>query len=294
MRQFLSDILTRVLILGPRVETPPVPDADHVALFARKNSARMLPGYIGPSGLSSSLQPFLGGNKVGFITVVGNGTTIHNIGLSLTTAGTATAVNVARTSFATLLRRMEWAITTAATSAIASFRSGSGAQYFLGRAADQLGGFHFVIRFGRGRGAAANATLRAFTGMTSILSAPTDANPSTQITNAIGVGCDAADTNYQIIHRNGSAAATMVDTGIAKSASDNAEMYELALFAPPGQDDKVHYRFTRLNDGVFFEGEINSNLPIYTTALAPMGFYSVGGTSSVIGYIASTIYIETD
>ena len=239
-------------------------------------------------------SPFLGGNKVGFVTTVGNSTTIHNVGMSITATGAPTAVVVARTTLSTLLRRMEWAVPTAAATAVAGFRSGSSVQFYLGRAADQLAGFHMVTRFGRGRGAAANATLRGFTGMTSILTAPTDTQASTLIADAIGVGCDAGDTNYQIMHRTGTGAMTKVDTGIAKSVADFAEMYEIALFAPPGVDNSVFYRFTRLNDGLSFEGQITTNLPAFGTALAPYGYYSVGGTSSVLGYVVSTIYMETD
>lgn len=218
----------------PLETTPLTPAADNVGIMGRKVGGRMMPGFIGPSGLDTAIQPFLARNKIGWFSPPGNAVTVHQHGLVLTATGTATAANVAATNVHTAMRRLEYAVTVAATTAVAGFRS-TVAQYFMGA----LGGFHLVVRFGRSRGVAANATLRGFVGLSSLTGASTNVEPSTTETNAIGVGCDAADANWQIMHRLTTGATTKVDTGIAKAVSDTTEMYDLALFSPPGEQRSV-------------------------------------------------------
>lgn len=268
------------------------PSADQVNLMGRNIAGRMLPAFVGPSGLDSALQPFIARNKIAFANPVGNATTLNNLGIALSATGTATTANVATTNVHTAIKRLEYAVTTASATAVAGFRSTS-AQYHIGAGGTIYGGFTFVCRFGPSRGVASNATRRFFVGLSSLTAAPTDAEPSTVTTNAIGVGADAADTNWQIIHRNASAGATKIDTGFAKGVADTSEMYELALFTSPA-GSTVGYEFTRLSDGAVFSGTISTNLPAVTTLLAPRGWTSVGGTSSAVGIALASLYLETD
>lgn len=274
----------------PLVTTPTTPSPDNIGLLGRKVGGRMMMAQIGPSGLDTSLQPLLARNKVAWAQPNGNSTAISYMGLALTATGTATTANVAATNIHTVIRRIEYAVTTASTTAVAGFRS-TAAQFFLG----PLGGFFSVCRFGPSRGVASNATRRGFIGFTSNTAAPTDVDVSSSATwaNLIGVGHDAADTNYQIMVRTGTSATTKIDTGIAKAATDTTEMYELALFSPPG-GSYVGYEFTRLSDGASFSGTVSSNLPTAGTLLTYNAFNSVGGTSSVIGISLASLYIETD
>lgn len=271
---------------------PGSPATDTVRVFGKKVGGRMLPAFIGPSGLMTSIQPMLAMNKVAWASPNGNSTTISQVGIALSATGTATAANVATTNVHTAQRRLEYAVTTAAATAVAGFRSAA-AQFFRGTA--PLGGFFYVCRFGPSRGAAANATKRMFVGLSSLTAAPTDVEPSTTETNAIGVGCDAANANLQIIHRTGSGAATKIDLGssFAKSASDNTQAFELCLFCAPG-GSSVTYAVTNMATGDVATGTISTSLPASTTLLAPRGWISVGGTSSVIGISLIGLYIETD
>lgn len=281
-------------LVFPLVSPDPAPPAtDNLTIFAKKIAGRMMPAFIGPSGLDSILQPILARNKIGWVNPSGNNTTVAQVGINITIFGTTTAAAVGTDNIHVAMRRVEVAVTTAATSAVAGWRSTNGLPYHIGSPSNIFGGFFYVARFGRSRGAAANATLRGFTGMSSALANPTDANPSTAEPNALGVGCDHTDINYQIIHRNGSGAATKIDTGIPKAVADTSEMYELAMFTSP-TDSVVHVRFERLSDNTIFEHTITTNKPADTQLLAPRGWYSVGGTSSVIGYALASFYIETD
>lgn len=279
---------------GPQllaIESPSAPVAG-ARLFGRSIAGRAMPAFIGPSGLDSALQPLLARNKIAWANPNGNSTAISVVGIALSATGTATAANVATTNIHTAIRRLEYAVTTASATAVAGFRS-TALQYHIGAPATPYGGFFFVCRFGRSRGVAANATLRGFVGLSSLTGAPTDVEPSTTETNAIGVCCNAADTNWHIVHRAGTAAATRIDTGFAKAVSDTSEMYELAMFTSPTAA-AVTVRFERLSDGAVFEREITTNLPAVTQLLAPRGWHSVGGTSSVIGIALASLYIETD
>jgi len=275
--------------------SPALPEAGTVRLFARSVGGRMLPAYIGPSGLDSALQPLIASNKIAWANPNGNSTGIGLMGIAITATGTATAANVATTNIHTAMRRLEYAVTTAAATAVAGFRSGVN-QYHIGDANAPFGGFFTVCRFGPSRGQAANATRRGFVGMTSNTSPPTDVDPSATAAwaNLIGVGHDAADANWQIMHRTGTGTTTKIDTGIPKAYNDTTEMFEVAIFTAPTETPSVTVQLRRLSDDLTFTHTITSNLPAATTLLGFQAYNSVGGTSSVIGISLGSLYLETD
>jgi hypothetical protein len=277
----------------PYEDNPTAPPVDTVGIFGRRIAGRMLPAFIGPSGLDSALQPWIARNKIAWFNPPGNANTVNQLGMVAAATGTATAANVATTTIHTAMRRLEYAVTTAATSAVAGVRSAA-LQYHIGATTTPYGGFNLIARFGPSRGVASNATRRFWAGLTSITAAPTDVNPSGWATNGIGVGADAADTNWQIMHRNGTSAMTKIDTGIPKAYSDNTEMFELAIFTAPTGTASVGIRLTRLSDGEFFSATLTTNLPAVTQLLTWQIWNSVGGTSSVVGLAIASIYIETD
>lgn len=274
---------------------PATPAADTVRLFGRKIGGRMFPAYIAPSGLDSTLQPLIARNKIAWANPVGNGTALHVTGISLTATGTTSGANVATTNIHQAIRRLEYAVLTAAATAVAGFRSGAN-QYHIGDPDKPFGGFTTICRFGPSRGQAANATRRGFVGMTSSTAAPTDADPSAGTTwaNMIGVGHDAADANWQIMHRTGTAEVTKIDTGIQKAYNDTTEMFEVAIFTAPTGTPAVGVQLTRLSDGLTFSHVITSNLPAATTLLGFQAYNSVGGTSSMIGISLASLYLETN
>ena len=56
----------------PAVASPTAPAADRLRIFGKKAGGRMLPAYMGPSGLDNLMQPFLGFTKVGYFNPAGN------------------------------------------------------------------------------------------------------------------------------------------------------------------------------------------------------------------------------
>ncbi len=277
----------------PAIATPTAPVADGLKLFGRKVGGRMMPAFMGPSGLDSSLQPTFARNKMGLFMPAGNGGADSQIGLVVTAAGTATAENVATTNLHNYMRRRSWLVTTAATTAVAGLRGGA-LQWTLGGTAAGLGGFHMVWRWGPATGVA-TSTHRAFVGMRNTTAAPTDVNPSTQ-TNICGMGYDAADANIQFMYNDGSGTATKVDLGasFARPNADRTSVYEVALFSPPGTTQSLSYEVTNLVSGAVATGTVTTDLPTTSTLLNPFGYISVGGTSSVIGFATMGLYIESD
>lgn len=275
------------------LETVSAPPANTVRLFGRKVGGRMMPAFEGPSGLDSSLQPNLARNKVALWSPAGNSTTVTQLGMASASAGTATAAAVATTNLHTAMRRLDYLVTTASTTAIAYLTSSAVSmnQFFIGTA--PLGGFHMVLRFGGATGMT-TSTHRFYAGMTSGTGAPADSEPNSR-SGLIGAGYGSADPNWKIMHKTASGTATEIDLGASfpRQTADRSKMYELALFCSPG-GTSVFYEFTDLTTGAVATGEITTNLPTSTTLLKWMIAASVGGTSSVIGIAVASAYIETD
>ena len=277
----------------PAIATPATPAAGGLKLFGRDVAGRLLPGVMGPSGLDTSLQPYLARNKIAYAVPTGNATTFNTVGIVLNSTGTATSKNWASTNRYAKMRGIEWLVTTAATTAVAGFRGGA-AQFSVGSNAAGDGGFHLVCRWGPATGVA-TATNRAFVGMHTATGAPTDVETSSR-TNIVGMGWDAADANIQFMHNDGSGAATKIDLGASfpVPTADRANVYEIAMFSPPGTTQSVTYEVTNLVTGAVATGTVTADLPTVTTALNPYSAISVGGTSSVIGICLFSLYVETD
>jgi hypothetical protein len=277
----------------PVITPPAAPGAGNLRFFAKSIAGRNLPAIRGPSGVESALQPFFGRNKIGLFMPVGNGGTDSQVGLVISATGTAQTTNVATTNFVTYMRRREWAVTTAATTAVAGLR-GAALQWGLGGTAADRGGFFFIHRWGVGRGGTV-ATTRAFAGMLGSAAAPTDVQPSTLL-NMVGMGWDAADTNIQFMRNDASGAATKIDLGASfpVPAVADATMYEICMFAPPGTTQSLSYMVTDLVSGATATGTVTTDIPATSALLTPYSYVSVGGTSSVIGIVSAGIYIESD
>jgi hypothetical protein len=110
------------------------------------------------------------------------------------------------------------------------------------------------------------------------------------------MGDDAADTQVQFMHNDGTGTATKIPLGASfpKPNADLASVYELALFARPGTTQTLSYSVTNLVSGAVATGTVTTDLPATGTLLAPYSYMSVGGVSAVIGFATMSLYIETD
>jgi hypothetical protein len=214
------------------------------------------------------------------------------LGITVTATGTATLFTPAPTSIASQQLRVDYLVTTAAATAVAGFRGSNGMGIWRGNGAG-LGGFRFRCRWTNATGAA-TATNRCFVGLRNSTGAPTDVEPSTLL-NMIGMGWDAADANIQLMSNDGAGVATKTDLGasFAVPATDRSAVYEIELVALPN-DTVITYKITNVVNGAVATGTVSADLPASNGFLAPLGYMSVGGTSSVIGIGLCWLTIESD
>jgi Protein of unknown function (DUF2793) len=278
----------------PNVDTPTVPSTDRLKFYAGKVSGRMLPSFLGPDNSKNIVQPFLGMSRVAWWNPSGNLATVPGIvGMpTLTALGTATARNVATTNRFTRARRLGY-VSAATAAALAGIRS-PGAQYTVGDGAG-LGGFFFAVRFGISD-AAAVAGARMFVGITNSVAAPTNVEPST-LTQAIGVGHGAADTNLQLFY-GGSTAQASINLGVNfPTNTRNVDLYNLLLFSPANELRKVYYEVTRLNTGDKVSGSITGTavqVPSETTLLSAINCWRTNNaTLLAVGIDIAHIYVES-
>ncbi len=275
----------------PLLESPATPAADHVGVFGRRIAGRMFPAFIGPSGLDSAVQPFLARNRTALWQANGNGTTTTVWGLPMAAAGTGQSRNVATTNFFSRMRRV--AYTTGTTAGTVVGIRHSAAQVTTGNGAG-LGGFMMVIRFGV---ETMTANGRSFVGAVSNTAAPANVNPASLL-NCIGMARIDGQNTWHIVS-GGSTAQPPIDLGANFPADSNGvDVYELALFAPPGEAGKVHWLVTRLNTSDVASGTLQGGaavLPAATVLLAAVNAWISNNTNAAANVITfSSVYLETD
>lgn len=263
-----------------------VPPTGRMGFFAKSIGGRLMPAFIGSSGLDSVLQPHMARNGWAQWIPAGTGTTIQATGAAaLSATGTATAAVYATTSLHTRARRVDYLVTTAATTAVAGYRIATNA--YRGQE-----GYHHIFRVSPATGGTVG-TRRFFCGVAGATGAPTDVNPSTQ-TNIVGYGYDAADSNWQAMRNDGSGTATKVDTGVARPSTDRAGLWAVNIFVPPGGTEARMQLIDEASGSLVHEGTYTTDIPAATQTMGPRAYHSVGGTSSVVGLTLFSGYMETD
>ena len=273
----------------PDTQNPVTPGADYGTIFIKKIGGRMMAAQIGPSGLDTTLQANLGGNKVALWMPPGGATTVPGVfGMAaLTATGTATARAIATTNLLTRMTRLGF-VSAATAGALAGAREAV-AKFTTG-AGPGLGGFFARYRFGVSDPATV-AGARMFVGLDALTTAPTNIDPSTKV-NCVGVGQIAASNNLQIIYGNATAK-TPIDLGANFPANTNTDAYELNLFSPPAGG--VHWHVRRLNTAFEASGFLAStDTPAATALLCHQLWRCNNATALAVGLDVCGIYIETD
>ena len=273
----------------PDTQNPVTPGADYGTIFIKKIAGRLMAAQVGPSGLYTTLQANLGGNKVALWMPPGGSVTVPGVfGMAaLTATGTATSRAVATTNLLALMTRLGY-VSAATAGALAGAREAV-AKYTTG-AGPGLGGFFARYRFGVSDPATV-AGARMFVGLDALTAAPTNIDPSTKV-NCVGVGQIAASDNLQIIYGKATAN-TPIDLGADFPANTAADAYELNLFSPPAGG--VHWQVRRLNTAFEASGFLASaDTPAATTLLCHQLWRCNNATALAVGLDVCGIYIETD
>lgn len=270
---------------------PSPPAANKLTVFGKTLAGRMMLRQIGPSDLSTYIQPFLGRNKIGYWAPPGNATTVPGVfGYTAPTAiGTATAANVATTNMFTRMRRLSYVSTPGAANSYAGQRV----------AANQVclaWGFYKIVRFGISD-AISGASM--FVGISTTNAAPSGGTEPSNLVLYIGVGNNTTDTNLKIFY-GGTSGQTPIDLGANfPTNTTNTDVYELALFAPAGRNI-VYYEVTRLNTGHVATGTITDPtngviMPTLNTMINYCWHWRCSGAStSAVSLDIMSDYIETD
>jgi hypothetical protein len=271
----------------PDISNPAAPSAG-LRMFARAQAGRMLPAFVGPSGLDSNVQPALFRNST-FMWLPGTGTTLSiNWGCNFTARNNGTSAAQAHptrasTNAMTSLNRATFGTGTTATGA-SGVQSGPTVAW-RGNAAG-LGGFFFFARFGIETLA---ADQRAFVGL-SANNATMAADASTW-NNTIGICKDSADSIWQIVQRNGSTA-TKTSTTCTVTAG---QVLDFMMFAPPN-GSTVRARLVDAVSGTVYvdDATFNTTLPVNTTFLFMQAHtQSVSGTTAKL-LALNRMYLESD
>ncbi|HEY4963601.1 MAG TPA: hypothetical protein VIH90_02795 [Candidatus Saccharimonadales bacterium] len=277
-------------------DTPASPAAGYINIFSRTVANRTLLAEVGPSGLSTSLQPFLARNKVGYWDPPGNATTVPGVfGITApTVVGTATARNVATTNIATRMRRLGYVSSTTAGSlteariAVAQFSCGSGA--------NDGSGFFYVSRWIPSDAATVSGE-RNFCGLMNSTAAATNVEPNT-LTNCIGVAQLSTDATQLYIVYAGSAAQTAIPLGTNfPGATLSSTPYELAIFAPNSVANTYYYQVTNIATGNIATGTLSgtsTQVPQSSTLLAHKIWATNNATGLAVAFDVCSIYFETD
>lgn len=281
------------LIVGevdiPIVAGATAPADGYLGVYAQKIGGRTMLTQMGPSGLDTTLQPNLGGNKVALWMPPGNSNTLVP-GLfgfqTMTATGTATARNVATTNIVTRMTRMGY-VSAATAGSLAGLREPV-LKYTTG-AGGGLGGFHCRIRFAVSD-AAAVAGARMFVGLNASSAAMTNVEYNTLV-NVLGVIQHSGSNNLQI-YGAGAVAGTPVDLGSGFPANTlSTEVYELAMFAPTA--GACYWQVRRLSTQATVEGTFAS-IPVGTVLLCPNFVRGNNATALAVGLDVCGIYMETD
>ena len=214
--------------------------------------------------------------KRGAFVARGNAATIDTYGMFIgSVVGTATARNVANTNALTGLNRVGMVSNSGSTGLMTEVFGA--AQFYGGTAKStttpEAGGIKFSTLVAI-TDAATVSGARGFFGLTDSASALTNVE-ITSLTNIIGFGQVAADTNMRVVCNDGSGTASSIDLG-SNFPMTNGNLYELGLVWAPG-DTKIRWSVYRVLGDVagadpasfYREGELTTDIPAATTLLCP-------------------------
>lgn len=282
------------LIIPALAAEPAVPAANTGAFYARSIAGRVMPKWMGPSGLDYPLQSHIGLNNVA-VWRGGIGTTVTTfadiIGAMPYTAVSATAP-VTGTLDTTSLRNqtLRSTLSTNATAGnVASMRMTT-QRLWRGNAAG-LGGFFVSTRF------ALSGTLR--TGMRCFVGVSNGASwvnqdplTSTTIAHNVGLAINSNTGNWNIIHQGAAAAPTVVPLG-ANFPVNNADLYEISIFCAPNSAS-MGYRVTNWSTSQQTSGTLTTNLPTNTAFLGPALWITNNAQAQTQAFDFISTYVETD
>lgn len=266
---------------------PSAPASGHMLSYAKSIAGRIMPKFVGPSGIDTAVQPAFFGSGIR-ILAPGSGTAMSVFGMPAPTAvGTVAHPNISAGNLRTQTRRAT--VTSAATAnSAAELRTGA-VECWRGNTPGQ-GGFFVSTRFAI---SSTTASQRTAVGLFSAIAATATTQVPSTLTNVIVMGNDGADANMHIMHNDGSGNCTKINLGANFPSTNTSAVYEVIFFAPPNANF-VNYRVIRLDTGDTAEGTITTDLPDQATFLSWHAYANNGGTAAAVVLEVMRYYLETD
>ncbi|MDQ5932680.1 MAG: hypothetical protein QG649_765, partial [Patescibacteria group bacterium] len=265
---------------------PAAAAAGNLKIYAKDIAGRVMPKWIGPSGIDTPFQASLAFNRVAMVSP-GGGTTITALGTAFTNVGTVSHPAPASTNYMTSVRRSVLTMANTAGS-LASHRQQT-LQAWRGNAAGK-GGFFFTTRFGTPTTGTGN---RVFVGLNDLTTAPTNVDPLTSTANSkIGMAINANTGNWSVIHNVAGTAPTQIALG-SNFPINTTDMYELVLYSPPN-GSTIGWRVTNKATNNSTSGSISTNMPATTTFLAPQMWMTNNATTGQRALATAGWYLESD
>jgi len=276
---------------------PAKPASGYMASGYVALAKREMLGVMGSATALTPLQPLLSSTTLKYWEGNdANGTQLTN-DTAMTLLGTGTVRNANADSIYTRFPRL---------GAVSSATAGSLAGWYLAHLCwflgnGSLGGFHATWVAGCSDAATVSGA-RQFWGMRTVISAPTNVEPST-LTNVIGMGHGAADTNM-MLYCAGSAAQTPINLGANFPINTlSADMYRLTVWA--AKDGSINYQVDRFTgtgatqpafsaSGTFPNATPGTTAPATTTAITPCLWRSNNATALAVGLDLRAVCIMSD
>lgn len=276
-----------VTTLEAQASEPSTPTTGLMRFYSKDIAGRLMPKFMGPTGLDSALQPAIFGNGIQIYSA--GATTAPNVfgGPALTSVGTVSHPALAATNQVTQTSR--WIVTSAATANSASECRVAAFRVFRGNAAG-LGGFFHRTRFCI---ASTTALQRMFIGFSNSTGAIATTQVISALTNMIGIGFDSSETVMSIYVNDGAGTATKISLGANFPSNSTSTIFDFSLFCPPNASS-VFYQVTNMATGSVATGELTTDLPANTTFLAYHAYMNNGGTAAAVVLGLARIYTETD
>jgi hypothetical protein len=265
----------------------PAAPTGSLAVYAKNIGGRVLPKWIGPSGVDVPFQPNIAFNNLSYI-VPGGGATIDTFGCTVTTVGTVTNPALSSTNLKTQTRR--FALTSGTTAGNSGSVRVSNLECWRGNAAG-LGGFYVTTRFGFS--GSLQTGMRSFVGLMDTTGSLALINPITDTTLAkVGIAITASNNNWHIINNTAGTTPTAASLG-AGFPADTTTLYELILHCRPS-GSAIDYRVTNLSSSLQASGSLTTNLPAATTFLGRYGWVTNNATAAAVALEISKLTLETD
>lgn len=288
-------------ILLPGISTEPAaPSSGNLAFYSKSVAGRMMPKFVGPAGIDTPLQPFLGSNRiVVFQPQTGSTGTGGGLGPVWTSNGTVSHPTPATTApaIANQMKRTRYAnvVTTTNQQLGPRFNAASEQRFWRGNAAG-LGGFFFQARFIVELYPA--STVRIFAGLSST-STGSVCISDTVLANTCGLWHDTTDPSsgagaFNFVTKDASTATKQSITLANAIAAGNA--YEFTMFCPPN-GSTITWRLVDINNNVTYTNSTSSTLPASTAFMQPQVQMSNGTANVTVTTVAigvCGIYVESD